>query len=471
MKRLIIGICAVCILALCVTDAVMTIRSQQRANMVRQFVEAGPANLAREEALARQEGIPLDPKQLQKPLPPPSYNAAPLYTQLTQLLRDKPLDLPSYAKGGMNSSYDYLPTQIEEVRALLASRPDVMGLIHQAADKPQCVFLHDWSTAMLTGEPLPELQTMHKAARFLQIESYLLAKQGRYSEAGANQARGFRVAEQAASEPPMISYLDGVSCQMMTLTGLQSILTLAGPNPSVCAQVKTILRTDGTPLSLKKALKTEPALMEPFFQEMYRAKNIGEVLDVMQSLTSGKGTSSPSPASDNSKAQNTLLTLAYPVSATGFVDAQKAEYLAEMRRFIEAADQPEPTRTAIYATAETANTGKPHQYVRIAALTFLPGMDKLGEDDLRFHARERILLIAANILAQKAKTGAYPAKLPQEFVDPFNNKPLQYQQEGRNGFVVYSVGPTGHFEGGKPGEKVPATELLFRYPAVAMPPA
>ena len=37
-------------------------------------------------------------------------------------------------------------------------------------------------------------------------------------------------------------------------------------------------------------------------------------------------------------------------------------------------------------------------------------------------------------------------------------------------FAVYSVGPTGHFDGGKPGQKVPGQESLFRHPAVPLPP-
>ncbi len=35
--------------------------------------------------------------------------------------------------------------------------------------------------------------------------------------------------------------------------------------------------------------------------------------------------------------------------------------------------------------------------------------------------------------------------------------------------VVYSAGPTGRFDGGRPGQKVSAQESLFRYPAVPVP--
>ena len=50
--------------------------------------------------------------------------------------------------------------------------------------------------------------------------------------------------------------------------------------------------------------------------------------------------------------------------------------------------------------------------------------------------------------------------------DPFDGQPLRYKKAG-NTFVVYSIGPTGKFDGGTPAAKPDAKEALFRYP---MPP-
>jgi hypothetical protein len=101
---------------------------------------------------------------------------------------------------------------------------------------------------------------------------------------------------------------------------------------------------------------------------------------------------------------------------------------------------------------------------------FMPVLGKIDQHGPRTRARETITCAAATLLAEKAGTGAYPGKLPQEFTDPFTNKPLGYRREG-GGFVVYSAGPGGHFDGGRPGQKVPGQESLFRYPAVPAPPA
>ena len=124
-------------------------------------------------AAARQEGIPLTAQELQQPLPPASQNAAPLYTKLTHLLHDKPLGLPPYAEG-MDAFHAYTPAQVAAVRHTLAARQDVMTLVHQAADKPQCVFLRDWKQGVTLN--FPEFMPMREAARLIKTESYLLAR-------------------------------------------------------------------------------------------------------------------------------------------------------------------------------------------------------------------------------------------------------------------------------------------------------
>ena len=78
-------------------------------------------------------------------------------------------------------------------------------------------------------------------------------------------------------------------------------------------------------------------------------------------------------------------------------------------------------------------------------------------------------LAAASLLAGKAKAGVYPNTPPQGLIDSFTGKPLLFRREG-GGFVVYSAGPMGRFDGGKPGAKVPGQESLFRYPDVPTSP-
>src|SRR5207244_1431542 len=89
-------------------------------------------------------------------------------------------------------------------------------------------------------------------------------------------------------------------------------------------------------------------------------------------------------------------------------------------------------------------------------------------------ARGAVLSAAAALLVYKARHGAFPdrmegalAELP---LDPFAGRPLRYRREGE-GFVVYSVGPTGNFDGGRPDGEKPKDQAFFRYPAPPPPPS
>ena len=78
---------------------------------------------------------------------------------------------------------------------------------------------------------------------------------------------------------------------------------------------------------------------------------------------------------------------------------------------------------------------------------------------------------AASVLLERAKTGAYPEALPAMPTDPYTNKPLGYRREGAGGFVVYSGGPDGKYDGGTPGDQASSAQarFRFRYPAVRVP--
>ena len=456
MKRFWIGFALVCGLALCIVGIVCIGRVWHFQQQQAAFVAAGPATLAREEAAARQEGIPLTAQELQKPLPPPGQNAAPLYTKLAKLLHDKPLGLPKYAEG-MDAFHVYTPEQIASVRRTLAARQDVMTLIHQTADKPQCVFVRNWNQ----GEKLefPEYIYIREAARLLKTESYLLARDGHYGEAIANQTRGFRVAEHGASDHILLAYLVGDASSYITLAGMQSILALAGPSAETDKTLQFAVETNVSHLSLRQAMAGEAGFGYVIFPRMHTAEGRG----IEAALTAGGF-----PGSAREKVP--LPPLAEQNRLHDLIDAWQADYLNYMRPLVIASDKPPAERRAGYAAADKRVEGDANDSggVHVMADILVPVFSKIDINDTRLHARESVTLAAAAVLAAKARTGVYPEQLPGNFTDAFTGKPLIYRREGR-GFVVYSAGPTGHFDGGKPGEKVPGAESMFGYPAVHVP--
>ena len=457
MKRFLIAFSAACVFGLCIAGIILIVRQQRQVAVVRRQIAEGPANLAREEAVARREGIPLTAQELQQPLPPPNQNAAPLYTKLTKLLHDKPLGLPKYAEG-MDAFHSYTPAQIAAVRQTLAARQDVMTLVHQAADKPKCVFVRDWSKGVKLD--FPEYLPMREAARLLETESYLLARDGHYQEAVANQSRGFRIAEQVASDHVLLAYLVGVASESLTLRGMQSILTLAGPNAGVDAAVQQTVDTERSHLSLRSAMAGEAGFDCTTFLTMHQAEKDGP-----EAVIAAGGF-------PDSTAHQMRASRVTQQNLHALIDAWEAEYLTRMRPLVVASDQPPLLRRAAYASAEAQaeqDGDRPDVLTLLFADDLVPVFSKIDQNDTRTHARETVTLAAAAILAEKANTGAFPSTLPPEFIDPFTDKPLGYHREGAGGFVVYSAGPTGNFDGGKAGEKVPGQESVFRYPAFPMP--
>ena len=457
MKRLFTAFAALVVLGLSITGIVLLVRHQREVAAAQQFAADGPANLAREEAAARQEGIPLAAQELQQPLPPAGQNAAPLYTKLTKLLHDKPLGLPKYAEG-MDAFHSYTPAQIAAVRRTLAARQDVMTLVDEAADKPRCVFVRDWNQGVKLN--LPEYSQMREAARLVKTESYLLARDGHYQESIANQARGFHIAEHAASDHVLLAYLVGIATESLTLNGMQSILVLAGPNVPVDADIQRAIKLRQPQLSLREAMAGEAGFDCITFHAMHQAESKG--IDAVIAAAGFSGDT----------AHDVKVSAGEPQHLHNLIDAWQAEYLARMRPLISASDQPPPVRRAAYAASELQaeqDSNRPDVLTYLFADELVPVFTKIDLNDTRTRARVVVTLAAAAVLAQKSKTGVFPSSLLPGFVDPFTDKPLNYRSAGAGGFLIYSAGPDGMFDGGKPGEKVPGQESVFRYPAVPLP--
>ena len=430
-----------------------------QAVAVRQKIEAGPADLARAREAMGKEGVPLEAAALQKPLPPPDQNAAPLYEKLAQLLKDKPLHLPAYAEP-LASTYAYTPAQLAIVQKIYDSRPDVWDLAHQAADKPQCVFARDWTKgpALL----FPELTVIREAARLINTETFLLAAQGKYADAVKNQTRGFRIAEHGASDPTLISFLVGVACDALALRGMQNILILAGPNADVDAQVGQAIGLSRARLSLRYALGGEVAgMQEVNFQQMRGSLDKLGISGLAAMLSQQNGETPPAMTGETTTADQQF--------TLHWLDASEAGVLDAMLPLIAAGDLPPLPRRQVFSRAAATMTSHPKTALTLLADILLPVFDTVDEKDTQRQAWEAVILASAAVMAARAKDGVFPDALPGTFPDPFTDKSLGYRREGTGGVVIYSAGSDGTFSGGKPGDKTPPGQVLFRFPGSQTP--
>ena len=102
-----------------------------QAVAIRQQIANGPAALARERAACEADGIPLDPKTSQPPVPP-DQDAAPLWAKWNTL-RHGYLVLPNYAET-LRFGYACTPEQLAQAQKFFNDNREAMNALHQAAE-------------------------------------------------------------------------------------------------------------------------------------------------------------------------------------------------------------------------------------------------------------------------------------------------------------------------------------------------
>lgn len=430
------------------------------AKATRAEIADGPAALARERAACAKLGLPTTLVQINQPPPPASENAAPLYVQWDTLRKDTPLQLPRIPgkiTWPLEAHYEYPPAYLADVRATLAARPDYTSLLDQATDQPQCVFAMDWTKFPVTGQ-FTHFAGLREAARTYRSEGFLLAKEGRFADAVTTQARGFVVARHAAdTAPDILSFLAADATDSITLSGMQDIMQMAGPNAAVDAQVQAALAASG--LSLSRAIGGECAAADGQFLLVRHAPPA----DFRQLLPDD------SPYRGEGRTAQKQFTPAQKTQVTALIDATEALTLSQTRALYEAAKLPRTARDAAFARIDTEAADLRDDPVRIlsapistAAQNTAAVLPMIAD---RSMARFAVATAGAAVLAARVKTGAFPDTLPAGLTDPYTGKPLGYRREGTDSFVVYSVGATGNFTGGNPGDKLTASQVSFRYPA------
>lgn len=414
------------------------------AKAILKEIADGPAALARERARMRRAGIPL---VALTPNVPVDQNAAPLYTQW----RSHHVSLPNYAEV-LSYRFQYTPEQLARVRKVFDDNREAMSLLHRAADKPVCVF---------PGNSFKQYASLREAAREIKSESYLLAHDGRYADAIANEKHGFGIARQIGSRSTFIGYLVGAAMESITLSGMDDVLYLAGPNRDVDRKVLDAVRSARPVLSLKDALKGDVAGTLKAADALRKGSP-----DDFEGMIAG--------SADDVPAKSRPFTPEERRFAVNILDAAEARYLATMRTMIADAGLPSAARRIRFRELEkeweARDKAMPNDPVEAMASMLQSVFVKSADLDDRRIANEEVTMAAAALLAEKARTGRFPAALPGDFPDPFSGKPLVYRKEGSDGFVVYSVGADGKFDGGNPGDLRKGTNVVFRYPAPAPKP-
>ena len=158
-----------------------------------------------------------------------------------------------------------------------------------------------------------------------------------------------------------------------------------------------------------------------------------------------------------------------PRNWDSLMDSNGVFLLRQMRTLIRLADAPRSeARAALLPIDRQLEDTKDLSHM--LAVVIFPHLEPLPDSRARAAARMAVLRSAARVLEWRSAHNHPPDRLTDAIApvptDPFDLKPLRYRLEG-DGFVIYSVGESGKFEGGRPDVKPPPRETVFRYPMPA----
>ena len=408
---------------------------------------------AHDVAQAKRAGLPVTMAQLQAKLPPASQNAAPLYTLLTQRLHDKPLGPYTHLANDLSKNAMPSAQELGQARVFLVQRTDLLRLVHQAAARPQCVFVRDWNNANPLNIQFPELAVIRTGARLLTAESLIMAERGQGVAAVHNEALGFRIARHASSDRTVTAYLIGVAADAITLAGFRKIIYISHGDPRVARAVQQSIDRDWKPQSLASFMRSEVAFQQGLIAMLRRTGP-----SALDGLTGG--TDKP-----NSRHPDGIAGL-NRVAWEQFLDADGSYLLHIMPQAVAAADQPYPQAHASMQ-AIRAQVDQPKDLTHLLAVIMFPAGELLVQRRAQIEARASTTKAAAALLSYRSSHGMYPATLGQALspvpLDPYDGQPLRYKLQ-KAGFVVYSVGPDGRFDGGTACLMPASKQTLFRYP-------
>jgi len=146
-----------------------------------------------------------------------------------------------------------------------------------------------------------------------------------------------------------------------------------------------------------------------------------------------------------------------------FIDLDGTFYLELMQQSVSAAQLPYPqSKNQLAAIEGRISTREPVKGL-LAAILY-PVASNYCTKCVQMSSKAAITRTACAIFLYKSKHGAYPSTIADATstaIDPFDGKLLGYRRTA-SGFVVYSVGPTGKYDGGDFDSKK-GHEEVFRY--------
>jgi hypothetical protein len=266
------------------------------------------------------------------------------------------------------------------------------------------------------------------------------------------------VARHAATDPILIACLVKYAIDAIALADLERILDTAGARLDVDRAVQRALATEWRPGDPARSLRGELMLA---FVEIERTRRSGPASydESLKEVAKEGGIGSTPP-----------LAPEYRRDWGSFVDRTEAVIIHNLRTVIANADRPYPEARAALDEVVTRLNQHSDDAAYTSARILFPVYVEVAAKHAKSLAKIATLDAAASLFSWRARHGAFPPNLGDAMTkvprDPFDGRAIRYRRTA-DGFIVYSVGPTGTFDGGTQSAKPASNEVVYRFPMPA----
>ena len=412
----------------------------------------GASSLRQEMEAARRAGIPVTLREMQGALPPPERNAAVYYLRVGDILQRRRQSAPDFA----TISAGDLPgaTRGERLRQALLRNADVRDLIHQALKCDRCVFPIGLDAG--AANEARQYTPLRTAALWLRAEGFDLWARGERAEAVARVRDAFAVARHAAEARTMGGFLVACSIDALAFEAMDRMLLSKSADAAVTQAVSNAVRTGYSDPAAAECIAGDGAQ-----QLLWAARLKREGPKAFPQLLRNVAMDSAASLTRGWKA---------PRNWGGFLDSAVAYSLRTTRRGMAAVRLPYPqaAREVDRLAAEVrARLARRDPSVLLAAASW--SATRLPVQSVaRVRARRSLTEALAAIVAWRLRRGAWPPTLSDATahppLDPFDLRPMRYARR-KDGFALWSVGPSGRFDGARLRGTAPVGEVGLRHPA------
>lgn len=406
-----------------------------RASMANAYVD-----LEEQKRLARAEGLPLSADVTLHHVPD-ARNAAIPAGKLAAALEQKPI--PDEVKAILDRG----PASDADAPALagfLKERSDLLPMVDAIVALPEFSLNRTWTPEEIQDFTYERVAALRQGARLLRAQSFLRTRAGDGADALAANRKALKLAALASSENGLLPMLIGRAAEATALNAVQFTLEHMGTSEGVAAATVTALRAMPPPANVADAIRFE------FLDGWSRLPK-----DKLPAYPPGKPPVIPAPRGKN------------PLSDGRLEAASLAELLRQSRLTLAAVKSPDPMRSAPMQEMKRTWSGKePPVPQSLYADKLVPRISCVLRKSAETQARRDVTLAAAEVLAHRARTGAWPDRLPSPLPTGPLRPAVQYQRTA-DGFAVSAVVRQKDFADGYP-EDTPDTTVRFAYsPALA----